>query len=151
MLENPIMTGLISKNTLLVPKTARYYTLGAAPYITKTVWFVLHGYGQAAEYFIRHFSDLDLGMNVVIAPEGLSRFYVNGLTGRVGASWMTKEDREDEIKDQCEYLNAVAMDAGIDLQNPKQKIVLLGFSQGTATTVRWLLNSGFIFKFLWRY
>jgi predicted esterase len=79
----------------------------------------------------------------VIAPEGLSRFYVNGLTGRVGASWMTKEDREDEIKDQCEYLNAVAMDAGIDLQNPKQKIVLLGFSQGTATTVRWLLNSGF--------
>jgi predicted esterase len=143
MLENPIMTGLIRKNTLLVPKTARYYTLGVAPYNKKTVWIVLHGYGQAAEYFIRHFSNLDLGKNVVIAPEGLSRFYINGLTGRVGASWMTKEDREHEIKDQCEYLNAVAADADINLQNPKQKIVLLGFSQGTATTVRWLLNSGF--------
>ena len=145
VLTRPIklMTQQIQKKSLVVPKTTRYYTLGSIQHLTKTVWFVLHGYGQAAEYFIKHFSVLDSEQNVVIAPEGLSRFYVNGLTGRVGASWMTKEDREDEIKDQCEYLNAVAKDAGVDLQNPQQKIVLLGFSQGTATTVRWLLNSGF--------
>lgn len=138
-----LMTQQTQKHTLIVPKTTRYYTLGSVQNLTKTVWFVLHGYGQAAEYFIKHFSDLGLEQNVVIAPEGLSRFYVHGLTGRVGSSWMTKEDREDEINDQCEYLNAVAKDAGVNLQNPTQKIVLLGFSQGTATTVRWLVNSGF--------
>ncbi|MFT4680387.1 MAG: putative esterase [Flavobacteriales bacterium] len=138
-----IMTQLTQKHSLLVPKTTRYYSLGTVQHLTNTVWFVLHGYGQAAEYFIKHFSALDPEQNVVIAPEGLSRFYIKGLKGRVGASWMTKEDREDEIKDQCEYLNAVAKDAGINLQNPKQKIVLLGFSQGTSTAVRWLLNSGF--------
>lgn len=138
-----IMAQQTLKHSLKVLKTTRYYTLGSVQKLTKTVWFVLHGYGQASEYFINHFSALDPEQNVVIAPEGLSRFYVNGLTGRVGASWMTKEDREDEINDQCAYLDAVAKDAGVDLQNPRQKIVLLGFSQGTATTVRWLLNSGF--------
>ena len=137
------MTQRSQKNTLKVPKTVRYYSLGTVQDLTKTVWFVLHGYGQAAEYFIKHFSGLDLQHSAVIAPEGLSRFYVEGLTGRVGASWMTKEDREDEIADQQVYLDAVAKDAGVDLKDPRQKIVLLGFSQGTATTVRWLLNSGF--------
>ena len=56
---------------------------------------------------------------------------------------MTKEDREDEIADQHNYLDAVAMDAGVNLSNPYQRIVLFGFSQGTATAVRWLLNSRF--------
>ncbi len=138
-----IMGQPTKKHTLSVLKTTRYFTLGTVHHLTKTVWFVLHGYGQAAEYFIQHFSNLDLEHNVVIAPEGLSRFYVEGMSGRVGASWMTKEDREDEINDQCKYLNAVAEDAGIDIRSPKQKIVVLGFSQGTATAVRWIVNAGF--------
>jgi hypothetical protein len=52
------------------------------------VWFVCHGYGQLAAYFIRHFAFLteNAPATVVIAPEGLSRFHLSGNGGRVGAT-----------------------------------------------------------------
>ena len=43
---------------LRVQRTARYYTLGGGSGAPRTVWFVLHGYGQLAGEFIRYFSDL---------------------------------------------------------------------------------------------
>lgn len=131
-----------SKSFIEVPRTARYYTLGSLSKNTKNVWLVFHGYGQLAEYFIKHFSELDLDENFIIAVEGLSRFYVEGLTGRVGASWMTKDERELEIKDQSTYINAVLNDAGINLDLENYNFVVLGFSQGTATAVRWFVNNG---------
>lgn len=136
------MTRPIQKKTLKVPKTGRFFQLGMVQEMTKTVWFCLHGYGQSAEYFSKHFAELGSDENVVIVPEGLSRFYIDGLSGRVGASWMTKVDREDEIKDQQNYLSRVAENAGVDLMDPHVRVVLLGFSQGTATTVRWMVNAG---------
>jgi hypothetical protein len=55
----------------------RYYTLGAAPAEATQAWFVLHGYGQLARYFINSFKVLkDLNIHVV-APEALSRFYLD--------------------------------------------------------------------------
>ena len=59
--------------------------LGALSAETREIWFVVHGYGQLAEYFIRHFRGLDDGTRYIVAPEGLSRFYVKEWT-RVGAS-----------------------------------------------------------------
>ncbi|MBL4585484.1 MAG: esterase [Flavobacteriales bacterium] len=131
----------IVKSLVEVRRTARYYTLNSVQEKTKNVWIVLHGYGQLAEYFIKHFKNLDSEENFIIAPEGLSRFYVEGLTGRVGASWLTKEDREDEIKDQSNYINAVLKDCNIDLKNSSYRIIVLGFSQGTAAAVRWMVNN----------
>ena len=32
---------------------ARYYRLGNLDATTKQLWFVLHGYGQLAQFFIR--------------------------------------------------------------------------------------------------
>ena len=32
-----------------------------------------------------------------MAPEGLSRFYLEGFSGKVGATWMTREDRLNDI------------------------------------------------------
>jgi predicted esterase len=135
------MTRPIEKKTLKTSKTGRFFQLGTVQQMTKTVWFCLHGYGQSAEYFAKHFDELGSDENVVVIPEGLSRFYIDGLSGRVGASWMTKIDREDEIIDQQNYLNLVAEKAGINLHHSDQKIILLGFSQGTATTVRWMVKS----------
>lgn len=130
-----------TKSFVEVPRTARYYRLNYVQPQTKNVWIVFHGYGQLAEYFIKHFEELNENENCVIAVEGLSRFYVDGLTGRVGASWMTKDDREQEIVDQSNYINTVLKDAGIDTNSPDYNLIVMGFSQGTATAIRWMVNN----------
>ncbi len=130
----------ITKHNVQVQRTARYFTLNAITADTKRIWVVFHGYGQLGEYFIRHFRQLDPKEDSIIALEGLSRFYVDGLGGRVGASWMTSEDREDEIADQNGYINAVLRDLGID-PSTEQRLTVLGFSQGTTTAVRWMVRN----------
>jgi len=132
----------VTKSFVEVPRTGRYFSLNSVHPTTKNIWIVFHGYGQLAEYFIKHFEELDAEENFILAPEGLSRFYVDGLVGRVGASWMTKEDREEEIKDQSTYINAVLEDAGVDPSDNAYRFIVLGFSQGTATAVRWFANNG---------
>ncbi|MBX0333123.1 phospholipase [Pontibacter sp. HSC-14F20] len=125
------------EHKLTVPRTARYYTLGTPSKHTRDVWVVCHGYGQLARYFLRHFAVLDDGATLVVAPEGLSRFYLDGFSGRVGATWMTKEDRLSEIEDQSAYLNLLLQE--ILLQVPTDvRVHVLGFSQGGATVCRWL-------------
>lgn len=129
---------------LAVVRTARYQQLGGLSARTRRVWFVCHGYGQLAEYFIRHFAFLTENRDdtVVIAPEGLSRFYLLGNGGRVGASWMTRDDRLAEIDDHIGFLNQLA--ALVLGGCPTDvKITVLGFSQGTATVSRWLTRALF--------
>lgn len=129
-----------------VRKTARYFTLGTLSPATRDIWFVVHGYGQLAEYFIRHFRGLDDGTRYVVAPEGLSRFYVKEWT-RVGASWITKEDRESEIEDYLVYLNSLKDHIMEELEHNGGKrenvrVWTLGFSQGVTTLTRWILRGG---------
>ncbi len=127
------------KHNISVSKTATYYSLGDIS-SAKTIWFVLHGYGYSAKHFITKFEPILNDDVAVIAPEGLSKFYLNGVgfDGKVGASWMTKDDRENEITDYINYLNQL-YDA-IRKDNPNSKINLLGFSQGGATASRWISN-----------
>ncbi len=115
-------------------KTARYFQLGQFTKTTKRVIIACHGYAQLAEYFLKWFEGIDLSENVVIAPEGLHRFYWKGFNGRVVASWMTKEDRENDIKDYCHFLDNVIKNLPITDQ---LEVVALGFSQGAATISRW--------------
>ena len=128
----------ILENHLTVKKTARYYTLGELNNNTETIWFVLHGYGQLGQFFIKKFETLNDGKNFIVAPEALSKFYLNGVSGRVGATWMTREDRTSEIDDYVAYLNQL-YDAILEQSTNKiLKINLLAFSQGNATVMRWL-------------
>jgi predicted esterase len=129
---------------LTVARTARYHQLGELSAHTRRVWFVCHGYGQLAAYFIRHFAFLTEAdpHTVVIAPEGLSRFYLNGSSGRVGASWMTRDDRLHEIHDHINFLNQLAQKV-LDECLPDVQVTVLGFSQGTATVSRWLAHAYF--------
>ena len=114
-------------------KTYRYRILNEGS-TSKKALYVLHGYGQLSEFFIRKFRHLSEEY-VIIAPEGMHRFYLNGASGRVGASWMTKEARETDISDTLSYLNA--LDAKISKEYQFDKKYLLGFSQGGATAARW--------------
>jgi len=130
---------VIIENHIEVLKTARYFKLVPQGEI-RTVLFVIHGYRQLAKYFIRQFQPLtELGI-MVVAPEGLHRFYIEGYDGRVGASWMTKEDREVDIKDYVNYLNSLHSTLDISPQIP---IDILGFSQGGPTACRWLSEARF--------
>jgi predicted esterase len=120
-----------------VSRTARYFILGEPGNHIKEVWFVCHGQGQLAGYFIKRFGILNNGARLIIAPEGLSRFYLDSLGGRVGAIWMTKEDRLNEIDDYINYLDALHAEIFASLDRDNVAIHILGFSQGVATACRW--------------
>lgn len=124
------------KLSIKVEKTANFYVLGNLEQAT-TIWFVLHGYGYLAQYFIKKFNPILNPNTCVVAPEGLSKFYLNGdgVDGRVGASWMTKESREEEIEDYVNYLNKLYHNL---VNTDNIKINIVGFSQGGATASRWI-------------
>ena len=126
---------LPASHHLEVKRTARYCLLGS-PRAARELWFVLHGYGQLAPYFIRPFEVLNGGSRLIAAPEALSRFYLRGHDGRVGATWMTREERRHEIDDYLQYLDALYAHLHADTTYP-DGTCLLGFSQGAATACRW--------------
>lgn len=99
----------------------------------KQILIALHGYGQLGHYFYRKFHNLEKNFGLVI-PEGPHRFYLEGSSGRVGASWMTKEWREQDIIENNSYLKQLI--EMVSLENPQATLHLLGFSQGGATAAR---------------
>ncbi len=135
---------MINENHLPVTKTARYYTYGELNENTQTLWFVCHGYGQPAAKLIKHFTVLSPTQHYVVAPEALSRFYWKGFGGDPVPSWMTAEDRNNEIKDYVNYLNQLYAQTMAQLPPSINKanlqINVLGFSQGTATISRWIAD-----------
>lgn len=130
---------MLSEHHISVRRTARYFTLGEIDKDTRDIWIVIHGHRQLAGNFIRTFEELTNRGSFVIAPEGLMRLYVKGDYGEVGASWMTKEDRDSDINDYVNYLDKLFLDE-IDpiAETHSLKINALGFSQGAATLSRWL-------------
>ena len=138
---------MISEHHIAVQRTARYYVLGEASEHTRELWFVLHGYGQLASRFIGYCAALDDGRRLVVAPEALNRFYTvapanrNAAARPVGATWMTREDREREIADYVAYLDDVYARVTASLDRARVRVGVLGFSQGTATAARWLARS----------
>jgi len=130
---------------------AHYYQLSPLTSETRQVWFVLHGYGQLARYFIKKFDALKERNICVIAPEGLSRFYLEpvesrAITGnnRVGATWMTSENRLTDIENYLHYLDALHAKVMDDF--PQVPVTLLGFSQGVATASRWAIHNPHLFS-----
>jgi predicted esterase len=122
---------------ITVPRTARYITQGEIESASE-VWFLLHGYSMLAASYLRWFETALRPGRLLVAPEALSRAYheEKGIR-RVGASWMTKEDRDAEIEDYVRYLDLMAARvlAGVP---GEPRIEIHGFSQGTATACRWV-------------
>ncbi len=150
------MTDLPPVAAFTTERTARIAHLGP-PDATRSLWICLHGYRQLAPWFLRRFRILDDGTRRIVAPEALNRFYVgdpdgrHGADARVGATWMTREDREAEIADYTRYLEAVldaesaggvvTSDAPRSSAVPRRPVVVLGFSQGAHTAARWMHRS----------
>jgi predicted esterase len=125
---------MMQEHLLTTPRSARYFTLGS-PERAREFWFVCHGYGQLAAHFLERFHPVQASGRCFVAPEALSRFYLTESPAerRVGASWMTREDRLHEIDDYVGYLDAVYA----TIAPRTAKVTALGFSQGTATVCRW--------------
>lgn len=119
-----------------VQRTARVLTLGE-PARADEVWILLHGYGQLASAMLEGCAALASARRFLVAPEALSRSYLRGGTGAVGASWMTREERDAEIADQIRYLDEVAGWISAERQCPARARVVLGFSQGAQVAWRW--------------
>ncbi|TNE61791.1 MAG: phospholipase [Bacteroidetes bacterium] len=124
---------------LNVTKTAHYYTLGTPGPDVRQLWIVCHGYAQLASDFLQNFQLLNNEKTLVVAPEALNHFYKKGFSGDVGATWMTRHLREDEIADNASYLESILNRFKPELPSDV-RIILLGFSQGTATICRWILR-----------
>lgn len=128
---------------LQVRRTARYFVAGEPGDQTTELWIALHGYGQLAEPFANVLSPLSSASRVMVAPEALNRFYLDkpakrhGPESPVGAGWMTREDRLNEIDDYVRFLDAVADEVRGDIRRKDLRVVMLGYSQGVATACRW--------------
>ena len=107
---------------------------------TKQLWIVCHGYGQLAKYFIRRFDVLDPDQHYVVAPEGISKFYLGDDYKKVGASWMTKENRLVEIENQWILLDKIFEEVSERINIHEVKLNLFGFSQGASTIARWMIK-----------
>jgi predicted esterase len=132
-----------AERRLTVARTARVGVIGPLAPATTDVWIVLHGYGQLAETFAASAHWPAAPHRAFVFPEALQRFYDADSAGShaaapVGASWMTREAREDDIADNHAYLDAVLRDAL--MAAPSAKLTAFGFSQGTATITRWTVR-----------
>lgn len=130
----------VEEHRLTTTRTARLQSVGDLE-TADEVWMVIHGFGQLAAEFVLPFGAIAGVTRAVIAPEALNKFYhVSRETGRregqrVGATWMTREDREVEIADYVAYLDAVATEFG-----RARPLTVLGFSQGVSTMMRWIVR-----------
>jgi predicted esterase len=137
---------IMQEHHISVSRSARYYTLGPTGGSVTQVWIVCHGFAQLAGRFIRHFEPLDDGTRLIVAPEALNRFYVEAKPGfhgpdsKVGATWMTREDRLREIEDYVGYLDTLADAIFARIDRASVRLTILGFSQGVATVVRWAIQ-----------
>ena len=132
--------GRVRYERMRVERTARYGLLGNPGGDVREVWFALHGYGHSAEVFLGAFEPLRSPRRLFVAPEGLSRFYLQGSRGEVGASWMTKVEREGEIADQLIWLDALHARIFGELSREAVSVHVFGFSQGAAAVCRWIAN-----------
>ena len=133
-----------TEHHISVQRAARYFTLGEPGPAITDLWFACHGYGQLAAEFAKEFECIEAPDRLIVVPEALSRFYVPAGTGfhaadaKIGATWMTREDRDNEIIDYVNYLDLLYEKVVRGLDRSKLRINVLGFSQGGATANRWL-------------
>jgi len=124
-------------NRVFYTTSNSYETLNELTDKTKNVWIVLHGMGFLSRFFLRSFQHLDPEENYIIAPQAPSKYYLKNDFKYVGASWLTKEDTNEEIENLMSYLKAVLQKENI----PNHKrIVLFGFSQGVSIATRFVVR-----------
>src|SRR5262249_1614966 len=100
---------VIRTEHIVVPRTALVASLGPEPESApRELWYLLHGQSMPAAPFVESARALNDGSRLLVAPEALSRHYIGDIVARdapVGATWMTKAEREFEMHDYIGYLD----------------------------------------------
>jgi len=141
--EHPESQRVVREHHLQVERTARWASLGEPRPGVREVWIACHGCAQLASRFLRALEEIATPTRLVAAPEALNRFYLETPSTvadvaqrRVGATWMTREDRDAEIADYVAYLDRLR--DHLAAACPGARLTALGFSQGVATVCRWV-------------
>jgi len=143
--DEPVPTPTMHR--LTVARTARYATIGAEPAQAAQLWVAFHGYAHRAADFVAPLMGVVPADVRLVAPEGLSRFYLEmprpdgGHLARTGASWLTRDDRDDELRDALAMLQSVVAReyaAIMHARGARPALCVLGFSQGVAMSMRWV-------------
>lgn len=109
----------------------------------RELWYVLHGQAMRATQILEMASVLDDGTRLLVAPEALNRHYIGPAVSRdapIGATWMTRAERESEIRDYVAYLDTVHARMRERFGGATAPVTILGFSQGGAAAVRWVAS-----------
>ena len=91
-----------------------------------------HGYMETAEIQMERLAAVP-GTDgwTLVSVQGLNRFY-KGRSQEVVAGWMTRQDREDAIRDNIAYVDNV-----VELTREREiPVVHIGFSQGVSMAFR---------------
>jgi predicted esterase len=136
---------IFEQRHLSVPRTARYAVMGSFAGALSEVWIVCHGHGQLAARFLSRFIPIERDDRLFVAPEALSRYYLQPPRGGphapnapIGGTWMTSEDRDCEIEDYVRYLDLLYDEIFSRVRRDSVRLWVLGFSQGCATVARWV-------------
>jgi predicted esterase len=123
--------------TVSYTHTNSYEILNAVTPSTQHIWICLHGLGYLAKYFKRYFTVLDAGKHAVIVPQAPAKYYQDTEFKHVGASWLTRVDRDQEMINIKNYLHQVLHNENI---HGDPRIVLMGYSQGVSIATRFLID-----------
>lgn len=104
---------------------------------TKNIWLAFHGMGFLSRYFLKPFTGLNATENYIIAPQAPSKYYLNDKYNYVGASWLTKENTQEELKNVLHYVDQLYTKEKITNQ---ENLILFGFSQGVSIALRWMVS-----------
>lgn len=123
-------------------RTALVASLGPEPGpAARELWYVLHGQAMRAAQILEMAAALDDGTRLLVAPEALNRHYIGPAVSRdapIGATWMTRAERESEVRDYVAYFETLHARMRDRCNGPTPPVTVLGFSQGGAAAVRWV-------------
>lgn len=102
---------------------------------TTCVWMAFHGLGYLSRYFIKYFRKIPKNQ-YVICPQAPSKYYQGNDFKYVGASWLTKENTQLEMRNLINYLDAIELNE----IPPHLPMKILGYSQGVSVAMRWLAS-----------
>ena len=130
-----------SEKQVSYPTTNTYSILNDFTPKTRNIWISCHGIGYLSEFFIAHFKHLDPETNYIIAPQAPSKYYQDKSYKYIGASWFTRKYLDQEIKNVCNYLDAVYEKEVRPLHDNSVNLILFGYSQGVSAITRWVAYS----------
>lgn len=95
----------------------------------------LHGYGQTGPGFLALMRRLAPAWCAVAAGQGMNQLW-DPKSGEVSFSWMTAYEREDSIRRNHDYLNAMLDGLQAEGLTAPGRAILLGVSQGSSVAFR---------------